>query len=92
MQHIFTPQIAPQVVSYDSTTQSTAFATGSVFVRLVASTNCYIAFGTNPTATSAGICLIANVPEYFTVTAGQKVAALKVTVAGLLSCVEGVQL
>ena len=40
-----------QVVTFTTTTQSTAFAADTTMVRLYSDTDCFIEFGTNPTAT-----------------------------------------
>lgn len=79
-------------VSYDASVASTrAFSSVCTVVRIVATTNCSIVFAGTPVATvAAGILLTAGVPEYFKVTPGQKVAAIKFTggTAGVLNIVE----
>ena len=88
-----TPGNNPQVVAVSSSsTQSTAFAAGSHYARLVSTVNCYVAFGTNPTATSSSLYMVANVPEFFGITPAQKVAVLRVSGDGSLSVVEGTAL
>lgn len=57
---------------------------GALVVRLVATTNCYVAFGAAPTATAASMYLPANMPEYFVVNSTDAVAALQVSAAGTL--------
>lgn len=85
-----TPRDVAQVRSFDGTSkQSNAFAATTTRIRLVASQHCYIAFGANPTADNTGIMLIANVPEFFGVLPGEKVAALQVSSGGNLSIAEG---
>jgi hypothetical protein len=49
---------------------------------------CYIAIGETPTATSNSPMLPVNTVDYFTVTPGQKLAALQNTGAGTLSITE----
>lgn len=50
----------------------------SAFVRLVATTPCYVNFGTTPVATSADMIVYPGVAEYVKIPKGFKVAALKV--------------
>ncbi len=76
--------LTSQTVSYDATTQSAAFNTKTHMVRLRATTDCYIAFGANPTATSSTHFLAAGETQDFAVFGGDKVAAIKSSVAGSL--------
>lgn len=73
-----------------TSTQSTVFAGGTVVIRVVATTACNIATGTNPTATASSAYLAANAVEYFRVTeaASWRIAALATTTAGVLNVVE----
>lgn len=90
MRPLRTPQNNPQSVAIGAaSTQSVAFGANSKYIRLVATQNCYVAFGANPTALVTSILLIANVVEFFGVTPGQKLAVLEVGTAGTLSVVEG---
>jgi ABC-type taurine transport system substrate-binding protein len=79
-----------QVVSFTSTSvaNTTAFQTGINTVRVVASTHCHIAFGSSPTATTSSAKLPANAIEYFVVTPGQKIAAIRTTTSGTLHVTE----
>lgn len=61
-------------VSFTTTTQSAAFAATTRFVRVQADAACFIAYGSNPTATASGIPLAADMPEYFAVSSGNKIA------------------
>jgi hypothetical protein len=65
-----------QTVSFTTTTQSTAFAADTVLVRISSDAECHLVFGSNPTATTAGAQMQANVPEFFGVVGGHKVAAV----------------
>lgn len=71
-------------VAYDGSVQSGAIT--ATVVRVVSSTDCHIAFGANPTAVADGTCVFlpSNTPEYFRMTSGQKIAAIKDVVAGNL--------
>lgn len=71
-----TPAIAEQKVAFTTTTQSAAFNAATRYVRVISDTNCHLAFGANPTATTSSMRVVADVPEYFGVVAGQKVAAV----------------
>lgn len=61
---------------------STAFATGTTVVRIVATEDVNIKFGSAPTATTSDPFVPANQVEYFKVTAGEKVAAIQNSAAG----------
>jgi len=61
---------------------STAFATGTTVVRIVATEDVNIKFGSTPTATTSDPFIPANQVEYFKVTAGEKVAAIQNSTAG----------
>lgn len=65
-------------VSFTTTTQSTAFKATTTMVRVVSDADCYIEFGTNPTAAAGSIYLPSGIVEYFGVPSGQsfKVAAV----------------
>ena len=72
-----TPALVDQAISISSTSaQSAAFGATTRFIRVQSDTACWLLFGANPTATNAKMPLAANVPEYFGVVAGQKVAAI----------------
>lgn len=85
---------------YIGTTQKIAFTNSSLqstnsisnnvtIVRLYADQDCYIAMGANPTATTSGLYLPGGIIEYFSVNAGDKVAALRSTLDGTLYITEG---
>jgi hypothetical protein len=75
-----------QTASYTSTSApiTTAFQQGVNVVRLLSSTSCHVKFGSSPVATVDDPRLAANVPEYFVVSPGQKVAAIRTTTSGTL--------
>ena len=58
----------------------------SKMVRLVATSDCHVAFGTDPTAVADGTCVFlpAGIPEYFVLSPGDKVAVIQDAVAGSL--------
>ena len=64
-------------VTFTTTTQSNAFATGTKFIRISSDAEAHLAFGDNPTATtSSPIQIQADTVEYFAVAEGEKVAAV----------------
>jgi len=73
-----------QSVAYTGTagTITSAVATGIQKVRVVCTSAAYIVIGNSPTATSAGVYVPADTPEYFSITPGQKVSAIQVSVSG----------
>lgn len=68
--------------------QSAAMPATTRSVRLVATVDCFVEFGTNPTATSSGAAtgfyLPAGAVEYFTAIEGQKVAVIQASGSGTL--------
>lgn len=70
------PSIATQKVSFTTATQSSAFNTATRFIRVHSDAVCSISFGTNPTATTSHLRLVAGQTEYFGVVGGHKVSAV----------------
>jgi hypothetical protein len=69
----------------DLVATSTASApVGAGVVRLVATVDCYLAFGTSPTADNNGLFLPANTPEYFACASTDRVAGIRGASDGLL--------
>lgn len=68
---------ASQAVSFSTSTQSTAVSAQTDVVRLVATTDCHVQIGTNPTATTSSAFLPAGVVEYVGIKGGDKVAAIQ---------------
>lgn len=80
---------ASQNVAYtDTAAASNALAATTSVVRVVATTNCYIAFGSAPVATTSSTYLPAGVVEYFLVTPGHKVSAIRLADNGTLNVSE----
>ena len=70
--------------------QSAAVGANTRLVRLVATSDCHVAIGDDPTAVAASSALLpASVPEYFEINAGQKVAVIQSSAAGFLYITEG---
>ena len=72
------PVVAEQTVTYTTSTQSTAFNARTKYVRIHTDAICSILFGTNPTATTSKMRMVAGQTEYFAVPVGAsyKVAAV----------------
>ena len=86
-----TPGTSQAVSTSGTSAQSSALATTTRVVRLCATSDTYVAFGSNPTATSSSMLLPAYSREYFTLPGGAtawKIAGLQVSGAGSLSIVE----
>jgi len=77
----YSPSGVPAEVAKNNTTH----------VRVVATSNCWISFGAAPTAVASGtasIYLPLATPEYFFVNAGEKIAVIQDSGAGLLNIAE----
>ncbi len=75
---------AAQTVPIGAATQSSGIF-GTAVLRLVATSPCFVAFGTAPSADAAdGHYLPQGVPEYFRTAAGDRVAVVRVADDGLL--------
>ena len=91
VQYIGTGRLgASQDVAFGSSSAaSAAFGAQTCKVRLVATADCRIRIGDGtPTAVATDTYLPALAAEYFTVTPGQKVAAIQVASAGTLNVTE----
>ena len=65
-----------------------AFGANIHVIRVVVTTDAFVAVGTSPTATTSDMFLVAFAPEYFTVTEGQKIAAVRSSVSGTMYVTE----
>jgi hypothetical protein len=79
-----------QSIAYTGTagTVANAVSSGCYRVRVCLTSAGYIAIGTSPTATTAGIYMPADSPEYFTVAPGEKVSAIQLSAGGTLHITE----
>jgi hypothetical protein len=68
------PAVNSQTVTFSTSSQSTAFNKSTRLVRVVATSDAYLVFGDNPTATASGMKIAQDTAEYFGVKPGQKVA------------------
>lgn len=71
-----------------SSVQSSAMGETTGLVRLTGSSDCYVSFGSNPTATTSSLYLPAGAIEYFGINPGDKIAVLQASTAGYLNIVE----
>jgi len=78
-----------QVKAYTTTAAiDNAIGSGTNKVRVVVTTAAYIKIGESPTATTSDVYMPADSPEYFTISAGEKVAAVQVSSGGNLHVTE----
>ena len=68
--------------------QSAAFGSSTIVIRVVANTDCHIAFGSNPTATANSTFIPKGLPEYFKVNSGEKLSVIQDSAAGTLYITE----
>jgi hypothetical protein len=83
-----------QTIAYDSTTAITnAFSSQTRQLRLVANSGChfhiYDSVGGTATATTSDPFLPPNWETFVTVTAGQKISAIKAATGGLITATAG---
>jgi len=72
------PVLAAQVVTFTTSTQSSALNADTTYVRVVADADCHLEVGGNPTATTGSVVkLTAGSAEYFGVTPGHKIAVIQ---------------
>lgn len=73
-------------------TVDTSGQNNTTHIRVISTTNCWIAFGANPIAAagtgSAAILIPAYTPEYFWVVHGEKLAVIQDAAAGTLNVAE----
>jgi hypothetical protein len=73
--------------SAGTSTPSAVFTAGITQVRVIASAACNVRIGDGAlTAVTTDTLLAANVPEYFTITAGQKIAAIGAATLNVTEC------
>lgn len=78
-----------QKVAYTGTAGTISNAVGDVHVvRVVCTSDAYIAIGKNPTATANDPIIPAAAVEYFAIMAGEKVSAIQVSAGGTLHVTE----
>ncbi len=80
------PVIRPgvtQKVAFGATSAASA-AVGAGIVRLLATADCHVAFGADPTADSTCLFLTANSPEYFACSTADRVAVIQDMAGGSL--------
>ena len=72
------PSVASQKITISGiSTMSAAFNANTRLIRINTDTNCHIFSGTNPTATTDNLRMVADSTEYFSVTPGMKIAVIQ---------------
>jgi hypothetical protein len=66
------------LTSAATTSASSAFADGSEYIRVVSTIACHIDIGVSPTATTSTQLLPANEIETIKISAGEKIAVLRI--------------
>ena len=82
----FFPGETQTVAIGGASAQSAEFVSG--LIRVIPSSDCFIYFGVNPTASTGELLLKAGVAEYFAVIPGEKLAVIQSTAAGFLYITE----
>ena len=79
-----------QKVAYTGTAGTISNAVGSQTrkIRLLVTTDAYVTIGKAPSATTNDTYVTGLVPEYFTITPGEKVSAMQVASGGTLFVTE----
>jgi hypothetical protein len=72
-----------QTVNFSSTSAASGTLGGGV-VRLLATADCHVVFGANPTADDTCLFLPGNIAEYFACAADDKVAVIRDSADGVL--------
>jgi len=83
------PSSPQKLTVTSSSTQSAAFGESVSVVRLFSTKDCYVKFGSTPTATSSDIFLPGGIIQFFGVVPGEKLAVIRDTADGVLHILEG---
>lgn len=84
----FVPGVTQNVTVGAASLQSAAFGDLTRLVRLAATTDCFVVFGADPTATTSSMFLPSGAVEYLAVEPGTKVAVIRQTADGALNVTE----
>ena len=86
---VLRPNTSQMVAIGAASVQSAAVAATTEIVRLVATVDCFVAFGTNPTAVAnTSMRLVAGLPELFRINSSAKVAVIQASGGGSLYITE----
>ena len=80
-----------QIVAASTTSAETtnAFGSGAHLVRIAATADCHVVFGSSPnTATTSDALIVSAMPEYFIVNPGWKAAVVVAASTGTVSITE----
>lgn len=83
------PGVSQTIALTSSSVQSSAFAATTSIIRLFATKDCFLIFGANPTATTAGVFIPGGIIQFLGVVPGQKLAAIESIADGSLYVTEG---
>lgn len=72
----YEPAILTEIVTFTTATQGSIFNSKTDFIRVVASADCYILFGSNPTATTSHEILKADVEYFRGIATGEKLSVV----------------
>ena len=89
---VISPGVSQVVAIGAASVQANGFSDGVTVIRLFANVDCWLAFGSNPTAAAeaAGSMLLpAGVVEYFERKEGEKIAVIQSSSTGKLYITEG---
>ena len=75
------------IVLSGTSQQSSGLANNTTLIRVTSTENVYVAYGENPTATSASMLMLAGT-EYFSVEPGSKIAVLQAGSGGTFQIYE----
>jgi len=73
-----------QSVAYTGTAGTISNAVGTSLIRVICTSDAYIAVSSAPTATTSDMLVIANTTEYFVCNPDDKVSAIQVSAGGTL--------
>ena len=92
MFQVISPGASQAITTGAASVQAADFASGVTILRVFATQDCWIAFGTSPTAVvegSSSMFLPAGIVEYFERKELEKIAVIQASTAGKLYITEG---
>lgn len=84
------PGVSQKITTSAVSAQSAAVASTTTLVRFFATTDCYVQFGTNPTALTDGTCVFipGGIVDFLGITPGYKIAVIQFAAPGVLFITE----
>lgn len=86
--HNFRPATAYNITTSGTSAQGSAVSGTIRVLRLVATADCYVRVGADPTAVAGDTLIVANFPQFILVAPGEKIAAIQRAAGGLLNVTE----